>query len=101
MAALSLSDIPSHINTFERLAFWVAQALQDIANGDTINAVLGEGQVPIAQAQINKTADGVDRAILVMYLPVSYADLNSPTEKTWMAAMDIATAAPNAVFLAN
>jgi hypothetical protein len=101
MTALSLAEIPSNINTIERLAFWAIQCLQNTSNGEEINAVQGEGSVPIAQAQIAKTADGRDRAILVAYVPIDYAALNDPAEKTWMAAQDLSNAAPAAVFLAN
>jgi hypothetical protein len=101
MTALSLADIPSNINTYERLAFWVVQCLQNTSNGEEVNAVIGEGSVPLAQAQIARTADGRDRAVLVVYLPIVYADLNSETEKTWMAASDISAADPATVFLSN
>ena len=101
MTALALGDIPSDINTYERLAFWVIQALQNMANGDEVNAVTGEGSVPVVQAQIAKTADNRDRAILVAYIPIDFPALNSATAKTWMAAEDISNAPPAAVFLAN
>lgn len=101
MTALALGDIPSSINSYERLAFWVIQCLQNIANGEEVNAVQGEGSVPIAQAQIARTADGRDRAVLVAYVPIDFAALNSSTQKTWMAAEDIATADPAVVFLSN
>jgi hypothetical protein len=57
--------------------------------------------VPLAQVQVAKTADNVDRAILVVYLPVDYEALNSSTEKTWMAAEDISLAAPHTNLLSN
>lgn len=101
MTALNLASIPSAINSYERLAFWAIQCLQNTSNGEEINAVLGEGSVPIAQAQISKTADGRDRAILVAYVPIDYAALNDPAAKTWMAAQDISTADPATVFLSN
>lgn len=101
MTALNLANIPSDINSYERLAFWVIQCLQNTANREEVNAVLGEGSVPIAQAQIAKTADGYDRAILSAYVPIDFAALNSPSQKTWMAAQDISNAAPAAVFLEN
>lgn len=101
MTALALADIPSDINSIERLAFWAIQCLQNTSNGEEVNAVQGEGSVPIAQAQIAKTADGRDRAILVAYVPIDFAALNDPDAKTWMAAQDISTAAPAAVFLSN
>ena len=34
MAALTLSAIPSSINTYERLAVWAMQCCQSIANGE-------------------------------------------------------------------
>ena len=101
MAALTLANIPSSINTYERLLMWVAQCCQSIANGVEINAVPGTESVPLAQVQIAKTADNVDRAICVVYLPVDYEALNSSTAKTWMAAQDISAAAPHSNLLSN
>jgi hypothetical protein len=101
MAALTLASIPSSINTYERLLMWAAQCCQSIANGLEVNAVSGESQVPLAQVQITKTADNVDRAIVVVYLPVDFDALNSPTAKTWMAAQDIAATAPHTNLLSN
>jgi hypothetical protein len=43
----------------------------------------------------------VDRAIVVVYLPVDFDALNSPTAKTWMAAQDIAATAPHTNLLSN
>jgi hypothetical protein len=101
MAALNLADIPSNINSYERLAMWAAQCCQSIANGLQVNAVTGEAQVPAAQVQIAKTADNVDRAICVLYLPVDYEALNDPDEKTWMAATDLGNVAPHTNLLSN
>jgi hypothetical protein len=47
------------------------------------------------------TADNVDRFILTAYIPVDRDALNSATAKTWMAAKDLATAAPPAHLLSN
>lgn len=101
MTALSLSSIPSSINSYERLAFWVAQALQDISNGGSVNVIPNEGNVQRCQVQLSKVADGADTAIISLYLPIDFDQLNNATAKTWMAALDIATAAPNAVYLSN
>lgn len=101
MASLNLADIPSAINTYERLAMWVAQCCQSLGNGLQVNAVSGEAQVPLAQVQIAKTADNVDRAIVVLYLPVDVDALNDPANKTWMAAEDIAATAPHSNLLSN
>jgi hypothetical protein len=101
MAALNLASIPSNINSYERLLMWAAQCCQSIANGLQVNAISGEAQVPLAQIQIAKTADNVDRAIAVVYLPVNVNALNDPAQKTWMAALDISATAPHSNLLSN
>lgn len=101
MAALDLGTIPSSINTYERLAMWAGQCCQSLANGKEVNATPGDQSVPLAQVQVAKTADNVDRAIVVLYLEVDYDELNSGTEKTWMAVKDISSAGPHANLLSN
>ena len=101
MAALTLGNIPSHINTYERLLMWAAQCCQSIGNGVEVNPVSGAGSVPVCQVQIAKISDGTDRAVVVAYLPIIYDDLNSSTEKTWMAASAISNANPHANLLQN
>lgn len=101
MTALTLSSIPSGINSYERLLMWAAQCLQSTANGVEIIAVEGDGSVPLAQVSISKTADNEDRAIVLVYLPVDYNALNAPTAKTWMAARDISLATPHTNLLSN
>jgi len=101
MAALDLATIPSSINTYERLAVWALQSLQSISNGGQVNVVTGTASTPIAQVQVAVTADNVDRFILSAYIPLDLNALNSATQKTWMSAKDIATAAPHANLLAN
>jgi hypothetical protein len=101
MAALTLSAIPSSINTYERLAVWAMQCCQSIANGEEVNAVAGTSSVPIAQVQVAVTADNVDRFVLTAYIPMDRNALNSATAKTWMAATDLATAAPHSNLLSN
>lgn len=101
MAALNRADIPSNINTYERLAVWVIQCLQDIANGQQVNVVQNDPAALAAQCQFTVTADGVDRAILSAYIPINRVQLNSATQKTWMAANDIALTTPNQVLREN
>lgn len=101
MATLDLGDIPTNINTYERLAVWAVQCLQSIANGEEVNVVAGASSVPISQCQIAVTADNVDRFILTAYVPLDRNDLNSPTQKTWMAANDISSAAPHSNLITN
>lgn len=101
VSALTLANIPSNINTYERLAVWAVQCCQSIANGQEANVVAGQESVPTAQCQVAVTADNVDRFILTAYIPVDRDALNSGSEKTWMAAQDIATAAPHSNLLSN
>lgn len=101
MTALTLASIPSHINTYERLAVYAIQCLHNIANGAAVNVATGQQDQPMASCSLGTTADGVDRFILAAYLPVDVAALNSGTEKTWMATRDISQAAPHQNFLSN
>jgi hypothetical protein len=101
VAALTLSNIPSSINTYERLAVWALQCCQSIANGEEVNVVAGASSVPIAQVQVAVTADNQDRFVLTAYVPLDRDALNSATAKTWMAAKDIAAAQPHSNLLSN
>jgi hypothetical protein len=101
VSALQLANIPSSINTYERLAVWVMQCLQNTSNGDEVNVVDGGGSQPTVQVQLGFTADGVYRFILSGYIPCDQAELNAATSKTWMSANDISTAAPHQNLLSN
>jgi hypothetical protein len=101
MTALSLSSIPSAINSYERLAFWVAQVLADTTNGLEVNVIRNEGPVPRCQVQLAKVADGTDTAIVSLYIPIDWDQINSATAKSWMAALDVSTANPAAVYTSN
>lgn len=101
MAALTLADIPSNINTYERLAVWAIQCLQSSANGVEVNVINNEPGVPIAQAQLAVTADNKERFVLTAYVPCDMDEINSPDNKTWMAAQDVSSAQPNENLLSN
>jgi len=101
MTALTLANIPSHINTFERLLVYAAMACQSISNGQQVNVLENQGQQPLVQVQLFKTADNLDRFIVSAYMPVEFSELNSSTEKTWMATKDISTSAPHANLTSN
>ena len=101
MASLTLGTIPSNINTYERLAVWAIQCCQSIANGEEVNVVAGASSVPIAQCQVAVTADNEDRFVVTAYIPLDRDELNSGTEKTWMAAKDLSFAAPHSNLLSN
>ena len=101
MTALNRSNIPSNINTLERLLIWTAQAIQSAANGATISAIPGAGVQPVCQVQVAVAADNSDRFIVSAFIPMDRNALNSATQKTWMAANDVVTASANTVFDTN
>jgi hypothetical protein len=76
-------------------------ACQSISNGQQVNVLENTGQQPMVQVQVFKTADNVDRFVVSGYLPLDYAELNSPTAKTWMATKDISEAPPHTNLLSN
>lgn len=101
MAALILGDIPSNINTYERLLVWAAQCVQSVSNGGQVNVATGQQHQPECYVSVFVAADNTDRYAIQAYLPLDYAALNDPNEKTWMAASDVGAAAPHANLLAN
>lgn len=101
MASLSLSSIPSSINTYERLAVWAMQCLESVANGQQVNVVTGASSTPIAQVQTGFTADNIKRFVITAYIPLDNDALNSSTLKTWMAAKDISQSTPHTNLLSN
>lgn len=101
MTALSLASIPSNINSYERLAAWVIQAMQSAASGNTVKVVDGQAPIPTIQCSVGIIADGTFRYILQAYVPCDQVQLATSTAKSWMAAQDIVTAAPNTAFLTN
>ena len=101
MSALTLGNIPSNINTYERLLVWAAQCCQSVANGQQVNVVANQTSVPTCQVQVGVTADNEDRFIVTAYLPMDRDALNAGDNKTWMATNDIAASAPHSNLLEN
>jgi hypothetical protein len=101
MAALTLSSIPSHINTYERLLVYAAMAVQSSANGKTASVQQGQGPVPVCQVQVGVAADNTSRFAVSAYIPMDLNALNDPAEKTWMAAQDVTASAPHTNFGTN
>ena len=101
MTALTLSEIPSNINTYERLLVWAAQCCQSIANGQQVAVIVNQAAQPTSQVQIAVTADNVDRFIITSYIQLDRDSLNDPDQKTWMAAVDIGENEPHTNLLTN
>jgi hypothetical protein len=101
MAALTLSSIPSNINTYERLLIWAAQCCQSLANGAQISAIEGAGAQPLVQVQVAVAADNTDRFVISAFMPMDRAALNAPDQKTWMAASAVSSSTPHTNLLSN
>ena len=101
MAALTLSEIPSNINTYERLFVWAAQCCQSIANGQQVAVLVNQAAQPQAQVQVAVTADNVDRFIVTGYIQLDRDALNDASQKTWMAATDIGQNQPHENLVTN
>jgi hypothetical protein len=50
---------------------------------------------------VARTADNADHFIISAYIPLDLVELNSATEKTWMAATDVSNATVNSNLLSN
>lgn len=101
MAALTLAEIPSDINTYERLLVWAAQCCQSISNGQQVAVLVNQAAQPTAQVQVAVTADNVDRFIVTSYIQLDRDSLNDANAKTWMAAVDISNNQPHENLLSN
>jgi len=101
MAALTLSEIPSDINTYERLLVWAAQCCQSIANGQQVAVLVNQAAQPQSQVQVAVTADNVDRFVVTAYVALDRDALNDANAKTWMAAEDISENQPHSNLLTN
>jgi hypothetical protein len=80
---------------------WVGQCLMSTTNGADVNVTQGSPTQAVASVQLGITADGFNRAIVVIYLPYDKDALNSPTQKTWMSAQEFNQATPHANLLSN
>ena len=101
MAALNLDDIPSHINSAERLLIYSAMLVENIANEAKVNVQQGQPAQLTCGVSVQSTADGVKRFIVAAYIPLDeivYADI---AEKRWMAAKDVSLATAHTVFKSN
>ncbi|MEM9448375.1 MAG: hypothetical protein AAGA75_07560 [Cyanobacteria bacterium P01_E01_bin.6] len=100
MSALDLStQIPPDINTVERLLAWAALLTHDVNRGlfykETDDS---EGSVPVATAGVVEAADGTDRLIIRIALPVDTAWRSDGSQKFWMFTDEIRDVAIPATF---
>ena len=102
MTAISLSSIPSAINTAERLLVYAAMLVENISNDAVkVNVQQGQPAQPVCGVSVQTTADGVKRFVIASYIPIDPVVFAGTTAKRWMAANDISLASAHTVFSSN
>lgn len=101
VAALTLSSIPSGIDTIEKLFVWSAMSLASASNGLQVNAVPDEGQVRAISVSTGVDASNTDRFFVGGYIPYNPSILADGSQKPWQAALAITTSAPHSNFMGN
>ena len=98
---LTLSQIPSNINTVERLAAWCAMVLD--ANAGTLQVLESDNAYPsyAAQTQIIRAADETIRLICRYSLILNPAYTSDTTKKLWMHVSDLVNTTPSTGFTTN
>lgn len=97
---ISTTDIPSNINTLERLVAWGAYTLA------FVNPTLAVLETPdrvekVAQAAIFQAADDTYRLLVRACLPVNSNFMNDRSIKLWQHTNEISNTAIPANFKAN
>lgn len=98
MTALTISsDIPSNINTLERLAAWVGLALRRVNPVASVLETPGAYAEPIAQTVLLKADDNTIRLIVRLSIPIApeYAE---STAKFWIHAQEMSNVPIPAAF---
>jgi hypothetical protein len=101
MTALVIgTDIPTNINTVEKLAFWVATLLAQINPTAQILENPNDTQFVCRVFQF-RAQDGSRRLLIRISLPVSDLLDTDLTTKPWQKALEISSTAIPAGFKAN
>ena len=94
MTALNVStDIPSNINTLEKLAVWVGLALERC--NPTLKILEAPETEPqrVAQAVLIRADDATHRTIIRASIPISSDYASNSTVKFWQNAVEISNVA--------
>jgi hypothetical protein len=98
MAALTRSNIPAAINTYEELIGWALMALKSMVGNEDVNIQYNAQPERRVSVSTIVGQDGRDYIQGVVYLPYSFNEINSPTAKPWKAVNDMSTAQPHVNF---
>lgn len=94
------NDIPSNINTVERLAAWCAYVLA-FNNPNTVVVETVTRTEKAAQALIFQAADNTYRLLVRQCIPVDPAFMSDKTVKIWMHSQEFINASIPAGYKAN
>ena len=101
MTAINITaDIPSNINTLEKLAAWVGLALARVNPTAKVLETPGTDPVRVCECITIKDDAGVYRLVVRVTLPLSdsYAEA---TSKFWESCTEVGTVAIPAAFKSN
>ncbi len=102
MTALTIStDIPTNINTLEKLAVWVGLALERCNPSAKILESPETEPQRVAQAVLIRADDASHRIIVRLSLPVNSGYAENSTVKFWQNALEINTVALPTAYKAN
>lgn len=97
MTTIAISDIPSNIDTLERLHSWSGYALA-LVNPSIAVLEAPDRAEKVAQAIIFQAADNTYRHLSRVCLPFSEAYMNDRSQKAWMFAQQISNTQLPAAF---
>lgn len=102
MTALNITtDIPSNINTLEKLAAWVGLALERCnPSAKLLESPDAEPQ-RVAQAVLIRADDATHRMIIRLSLPINSGYAENSTVKFWQNATEIDTVALPTAYKTN
>lgn len=94
------TDLPSNINSLEKLALWVGTALERV---NPTSSVLESPGIPsrVAQAAIIRADDGSKRVVIRLSLPLAEDYASNNTVKFWQNALDLSNTALPSAFKIN
>ncbi len=103
MTALNLStDIPSQIDTLERLHAYTALALHNLYKGITYKEAQGtqldSGLAPLVDISFINAADGTSRMLTRSAIEVDPAYITDTSQKLWMFADELGVTVLPAAF---
>ena len=102
MTALVIStDIPTNINTLEKLAAWVGLALERCNPSTKILESPNADPQRVAEAVLIRADDATHRMIIRVSIPINSGYAENSTVKFWQNALEINTTVLPTAYKAN